>query len=411
MTTNGHLNTNRQKPKTVYIPYMCDHAYVLGAALEAHHIPTEVLPPSNNETLAIGLDLCQGRECLPCFTCAGDIIHRAHQPNFDPARAVLLMPTTAGPCRFGQYNALQRDILDREGLTQMEIISPSAENSYQGFGDNPLQLRRVAWQGFVAVDLLQKLLHEYRPYELNDGQTDQIYQQCLERIVAAVKTGGGKNLLAGLKWIATQFETLPVDRREARPVIGLVGEIYLRSNVYSNQDIIRQVERAGGEVRAATMIEWIYFTNWYYKTYSRVSGLYVDMFGTILTDMYQRHLEHKLADQVAYLLKYPNESPVNQLIDNIGPYYDPYLATEAVLSMGKAIEFARNGSCGILNIMPFSCMPGIITAGMGPRLRTDLNNIPWLDIIYDAQEGTNINTRLEAFMYQVKQYQRRNAGG
>ena len=52
-------------------------------------------------------------------------------------------------------------------------------------------------------------------------------------------------------------------------------------------------------------------------------------------------------------------------------------------------------------------MPGIITAGMAPRLRSDLDNIPWLDVIYDAQEGTNINTRLEAFMYQVKQFQRR----
>ena len=116
---------------------MCDHVYVLAAALEAHHLPSEVLPPPNNETLAIGLDLCKGRECLPCFTCTGDIIYRSRQPDFDPAQSVLLMPTTSGPCRFGQYSALQRDILDREGLAEMEIISPSAENSYQGFGDNP----------------------------------------------------------------------------------------------------------------------------------------------------------------------------------------------------------------------------------------------------------------------------------
>jgi len=127
----------------------------------------------------------------------------------------------------------------------------------------------------------------------------------------------------------------------------------------------------------------------------------------LFTDIYQRHLEHKLVNLVAHLFKFPQDSPIEQLIVNIRPYYEPYLATEAVLSMGKAIEFAKSGLSGILNIMPFSCMPGIITAGMAPRLRSDLDNIPWLDVIYDAQEGTNINTRLEAFMYQVKQFQRR----
>ena len=91
---------------------------------------------------------------------------------------------------------------------------------------------------------------------------------------------------------------------------------------------------------------------------------------------------------------------------NIRPYYEPVLGTEAVLSMGKAIDLARHGLSGILNVMPFSCMPGIIVAGMAPRIRADLNSIPWLDVIYDAQAGTNLNTRLEAFMYQAVQFRR-----
>ncbi len=407
MTTNSHLNTNRQRLKTVYIPYMCDHVYVLGAALEAHHIPTEVLPPPNNETLAIGLDLCKGRECLPCFTTTGDIIRLAHQPDFDPAQAALLMPTSAGPCRFGLYKALQRDILDRQGLAELEIISPDAANSYQGFGENPTKLRILGWQGIVAVDLLQKLLYEYRPYETNPGQADGVYQLCLDRIVAAIRTDDGKQLVEAMKWIAAQFEALSVDRSEPRPLIGLVGENYIRLNAYSNQDIIRQVEAAGGEVVVATMMEWLYFTNWYFKAFSQHNGNYLDFLTISLTDMYQQRLEHKLTKYVEHLFKNPHEAPLTQLIEDIRVYYDPFLATEAVLSLGRAIDFVRNGLCGIINVMPFSCMAGIITAGMAPRLRTDLDNIPWLDIIYDAQEGTNINTRLEAFMYQVKQFQRR----
>ena len=406
------------QPKTVYVPCMNDHTYILAAALQAHHIPTEVLPPSDKETLAIGLSLCRGRECLPCFTTTGDLIRRARQPDFDPAHSVFLMPTTAGPCRFGQYSALQRDILDRAGLTELEIISPNAENSYQGFGDHPMKLRQLGWQGLVAVDLLQKLVHRYRPYELNQGQTDQIYQQCLEQVVAAIRAGGGKGVVEAMQYAATCFEALPVDRARPRPRIGLVGEIYLRFNTFSNQDIIRQVEAAGGEVVLATMMEWFYFTNWFYKAFSQAVGRYVDFFLICLTDQYQQRQERKLVKPVARLLRsaeahdrspHPYESPMKPLMDSVRRYYEPYLATEAVLSMGKAIEFARSGLCGILNVMPFSCMPGIITAGMAPRLRADLNNIPWLDVVYDAQGGTNIKTRLEAFIYQAVQFQQQLA--
>jgi predicted nucleotide-binding protein (sugar kinase/HSP70/actin superfamily) len=388
---------------------MCDRAFVLQAALEAHRIPAEVLSSPVDETLAIGLDLCRGRECLPCFLTTGDIIRRARQPDFDPAQAVFLMPATSGPCRFGQYSALQRDILNREGLAEMEIISPNAENSYQGFGDNPTQLRQLVWQGIVAVDLFQKLLHEYRPYELNRGQADQIYRHCLDRVVTAIREGGGKAVVEAMEWTATRFEDLPVDRTQPRPLIGVVGEIYLRFNTYGNQDIIRLVEAAGGEVVLATMMEWLYFTNWYYKTVSLTLGRYLDFFTTFIADLYQQGQERKLMKPVEHLLKHPHESPMKQLIDSVRPYYDPYLATEAVLSMGKAIEFARTGLCGILHIMPFSCMPGIITAGMASRLRADLNNIPWLDVIYDAQGGTNLKTRLDAFMYQAVQHQRQMA--
>lgn len=399
----------RDRRRTVYVPYVCDHVYVLAAALRAHHIPTEVLPPPDDETLAIGMGLCKGRECLPCFTFTGDIIRRARRPGFDPAQAALLMPTTAGPCRFGQYNALQRHILDRQGLAEMEIISPTAANSYQGFGDNATKLRALIWQGVVAVDLLQKLLHEHRPYEVDPGQADKAYDECLHRVVAATERGGEQQTVTAMHRAAAQFAALRVDRSEPRPLIGLVGEIYLRFNAYSNQEVIRRVEALGGEVLVASFMEWFYFTNWEAKTRARVLGMSLESLKVFLVNAYQRRQEGKLLKPVEHLLKRPHDPPLAQLMENIRPYYEPTLGTEAVLSMGRAIDFAQNGLSGILNVMPFSCMPGIIVAGMGPRLRADLDNIPWLDVVYDAQGETNINTRLEAFMYQAVQFQRQLA--
>jgi len=35
--------------------------------------------------------------------------------------------------------------------------------------------------------------------------------------------------------------------------------------------------------------------------------------------------------------------------------------------------------------MPFTCMPGTVVAGLAPRLRADLGDIPWLDAQFDGQ--------------------------
>jgi predicted nucleotide-binding protein (sugar kinase/HSP70/actin superfamily) len=401
-----------QFDKTIYVPYMCDHGYMLAAAMEADGLRVEALPPPDDESLSVGLELCRGRECLPCLAITGDIIRRSRQPGFDPARVAILIPTTGGLCRLGQYWKLQQQILKDQGLGEVEFLLPSTSNGYQGLGRHPQALRFQMWQGLVAVDLLFKLLHQYRPYERYPGQADRAYAECLQDLLAVTRAGGGKRLVAAMQRVAGRFEALEVDRREQRPLIGLVGEIYVRLNNFGNQQIIRKLEANGGEVVSASLMEWIYFANWLRTGRSRKMNQYRDLVSLLLEDLYERHEERRIGKPVAHLLRDPRESPVAELMGYLAPHYEPLMGMEgeAALSLGKAVEFAHLGLCGIVNVMPFSCMPGIIVAGLAPRFRADLQNIPWLDISYDAQGGTNIQTRLEAFTFQARQYQRQMGG-
>ncbi|MFW2331575.1 MAG: CoA activase, partial [Nitrospinota bacterium] len=77
---------------------------------------------------------------------------------------------------------------------------------------------------------------------------------------------------------------------------------------------------------------------------------------------------------------------------------------EAVLSIGKAVEYAQNNISGVVNIMPFSCMPGSIVAGMSDKIRSDYDNIPWLNLYFDGVDESGTQTRLEAFMYQANNF-------
>lgn len=391
--------------KKVYIPYMSDHAVAIAAAIKHFGIPCEVLPPPDAETLAIGLDLCRGRECLPCFLATGDII-RACRHGLDLQSSAVLMPASPGPCRFGQYRVLQRNLLDREGFGDLEIISPTSANSYRGFGERPRALRMLAWNAALMVDLLLKLLYEFRPYELEPGATEAAYRRGLTIIHDAILDGRRLELLAALDRIATDFGTVRIDRSSPRPIIAVLGEIYVMLNAHSNQELIKLLESTGAEVVTGTLTEWFHFADETKLDRDLLFGQWRAFLGTKALTKYQHHLEAQMFRRVGHLLRHPADPPMRELMEMARPYFDPLLGTETLLTISKVVDYAKHGVSGIVNVMPFSCMPGIIVSGLSAALRHDLGALPWLDINFDGQRITNIRTRLEAFVHQVSQFAR-----
>ena len=63
--------------------------------------------------------------------------------------------------------------------------------------------------------------------------------------------------------------------------------------------------------------------------------------------------------------------------------------------MGKSIDFIQKGVSGIINAMPFTCMPGTISSALMKLVQNNYG-VPILNIAYDGQGLLNISTRLEA---------------
>ncbi len=127
-----------------------------------------------------------------------------------------------------------------------------------------------------------------------------------------------------------------------------------------------------------------------------------------LTDYYQRKDEHRLTKVFKGHLRNLHEPTVKSILRQARPYLHDSFEGEAVLSVGRTVDFADSGCSGIINVMPFTCMPGTIVSAILKRYREESNNFPVLNMAYDGQEQTNTLTRIEAFMYQTKQYQERN---
>jgi predicted CoA-substrate-specific enzyme activase len=385
--------------KKVYIPNMCDHAYAVGAAFIRCGVDAEVLPEPDEESLAYGKQFTSGKECFPCVVTTGDILRKIKSRDFDPGRSIFFMPGADGPCRFGQYSQYHRIILDELGYTDVPIFSPNSKDSYSGFEMESTRFRRTGWQGVVFVDCLLKALLMTRPYEIQKGTSEKTYYKYLHMLQDAILKDG--NLSALGEEAAFAFSRIPL-APSPKPVIGVVGEIYLRNNRFSNNHLITKLEELGIEVKLASFSEWIDYTSYTYKLDSRYRRDYQGVFKSLIQEFYQSHDEHKIEKRFIGRIPIKTEKQVSYVIKLAAPYLSVDVRGEAVLSIGKAIDFLHAGASGIINCMPFNCMPGTIVTSLSRRVAHDLGNIPWLNISYEGLKDTGEDTRLEAFVDQVK---------
>ena len=401
----------REKAKTdrtkkIYIPYMCDHSFAVAAAFQACGVDADVFPESDEETLYWGRKLTSGKECYPCILTTGDMVKLVKDPHFDHSRAAFFMPSGNGPCRFGQYHRFHRLVLDDLGFHHVPIYSPNQDEPlYSDLGIMGSRFTRLGWQGIVAVDLLMKKLLETRPYEKEKGKTDQVYQESLKRVCEAILKGD--DLKEVLQKSVEEFNRVEVDGLGMKPLIGIVGEIFVRLNRFANENVIRKIEQFGGEAWMAPLTEWILYVNTIAEKRSLKKKSFSNLLKVFLTDYYQKKDEHHLEKAFKGHLRNFGEPKTRSIFRKAKPYLDSSFEGEAILSVGKTIDFARRGASGVVNIMPFTCMPGTIVSTLLKRYQEENNNIPILNMAYDGQEQTNTLTRLEAFMYQAKGFQNR----
>ena len=395
--------------RTLYIPWMGDHAQALAAAFRHCGQPAEAMAIGDEETLRWGRQYTSGKECLPCAITTGDMLKKIQKHADDPDSLAFFMPSGSGPCRFGQYNCLQNLILKQAGMPNtIPIVAPNQDNSfYESFKRFRKDPTRLAFNGIAMTDILLKVLLKLRPYEVQAGAADAAYERCIGRMVDAIESGPPEDQLADvMATCAADFASIEVDKSEPRPLITVVGEIYVRSHTFANDNIVRKIEALGGEVHLASFLEWLYYTNHTRTLMSRRQGHFLLGLKQMLKGKIQHQIERRLAKPVEKLFGPLTEGSLTDVLDIAGPYIHESFEGEAVLSLGKMAEMAHQGAAGAVNVMPFTCMPSTIVSAISQQLGLDAHGMPIINISYDGQQDPTLPTRLEAFMHQARTFDR-----
>lgn len=355
----------------ITFPHLGD-AYIL-VHLVSQEMGVEcIVPPLNSmDTLEKGSKYSPDEICLPFKLMVGNLIESIEQ-----GADTVVMVSSPGPCRLGEYGELLKSILDKNGYQVDWIILDTikdigavellkrASGIWKDRKKNHVEWLLSLKKIYKVVKDLEKFEETARwlcGFEIKKGQTKKLFLQCkkevfqVESIDEALKT---------IQQYQKRIEEMPVDMNKNPVKVVLTGEIYSLIEPFSNHYIEEKLMDMGVSFYKRISIGWWIETT-IVKPFSR-----------------QKAMKKK-----------------NDYLDHcIGGY--------AKDTIEEVIEANDNNYDGVIQLLPLGCMPEIVTKSIISEMSSDLD-IKTLTMVHDEMNGeAGYITRIEAFidMLQRRKY-------
>ncbi|MCL2569511.1 MAG: hypothetical protein FWE12_08840 [Oscillospiraceae bacterium] len=310
-------------------------------------------PPMTKRTLELGSRHSPDMICTPFKTTLGNFIEAAEQ-----GANVFVMPGAG--CRLGFYDILQKQILqdlgyDCEIITLFDYI-PTVNRLYKAMSDVNPNLSREEFDGIfelvaritLDMDGLADFMRRNIAFEVNKGEYETLYAAYLREASQAQSVMEAETLGRGYR---EKMEAVLVNKPE-RPIrIGIIGEIYVVVEPFSNCDLETWLAEHGVEIIRPFDL----------------SRMAVALF------------------------------TVGEQVENSGGYVDYNIGSTANDAIAQAYQMMQDGVDGIIHVKPASCSPEITAMTILQNMSRD-HQVPILYMTFDTETSeAGVHTRLEAF--------------
>jgi len=313
------------------------------------------VPPADEEVLKIGRGNSTCKECLPLQTTVGSMLNYFWKDRPEGEVSAYFMPGAGGPCRFGQYNVFSRRLIERHRIPDAAVLTLNAANGYMGLGD---RFTLPAWRAIVIGDVMYEIWSTLMAAAVDRESAVKAFFVEWEGLVSVIHLSW-KKIRAQIESAAERLSRIPLKMPYNEiPKISLIGEIYVRNDPISLQNLVEKMADRGFIVRTSQTSEWIKYVDWLIKT--GIEGDNTDIPFWIRYYV-KRYFDKKIRNLFAPSGLFFNEViKVEDLIQAGEKFISPKLTGEAILTVGAALHEILHPACGIISIGPFGCMPSRI---------------------------------------------------
>ena len=401
-----------KKNYTIVGPQMSPiHMSLVEAVIRSGGYKFDILKHASRGDVETGLKYVNNDACYPAIMVVGQLIDAILEGKYDPDHVALAITQTGGMCRATNYFGLIRKALVDAGYPQIPVIAIST----QGLEDNPgfkatLPLLHRAIKALILGDLLMKCLYRVRPYEVEKGSANKLYE-LWDAIVretiehhgyskTAAKTPSIKkgylpyNVLA--KEIVKSFDNLPLRDIPRKVRVGVVGEILVKYQPDANNHVVDVIESQDCEAVVPGIMEFMttrpYITDWNEKNLGMGGNktLYALMRKGL--DLYNAPIKAALATSHG---KFKQDEPMPELVKKAAEVTSIGVqAGEGWLLTAEILELIEQGCPNVICAQPFACLPNHVTGrGMFGKIRRLHPEANIVSIDYDpgASEANQLN--------------------
>lgn len=354
--------------RRITFPHMGTSHIAIRGMLESIGLEVVTPPPITRRTLSLGMQHSPEFACLPLKINLGNFIE-AYEMGAD----TVVMSGGWGPCRFGYYAQVQREILNDLGYPMEMIVLEAPDSRITGILSQVKDLAegtswmriigavKFGWEKVRALDEVEQLAQKSRPRVSNQNAVEKLYQDSLQAIDRARCK---KELRNAVEEAKGSFACLGPDQEKAVVRVGIIGEIYTVLEPFVNLNIERHLGRLGAETTRS-----IYLSQW-------------------VND----HL---------FLGMMPGKG-TKELIERAQPYLNYWVGGHGRETIGAAVYLSQLGYDGVIQLGPLTCMPEIVAQSILP-LVSAREDIPAMTLYFDEHTGeAGLLTRIEAFLELIR---------
>lgn len=391
------------KQRTILAPYFAEgYNEFLHTVFGMAGYRIEPLPMASQADAEEGLRVANNDICYPATIVIGCLIRALRSGKYDLSCTAVAITQTGGQCRASNYYSLIKNALVQNGFAQVPVVSvalgPSTHNRQPGFVIPWRKIIRPLVEAAFFADTLAKLYYPAAPREKEHGTARMMYDYYLKAVQPLLARRDYRAMHNMIREAADVFRVI-CDMDKQVPVVGLVGEIYVKYNSFSNKDVVRWLISHGVEV-VPPAISGFFSTSIpnafiYRKQHIRTDGL----------RPWQARLVNRLLMSVAHTYDglcrdYPLYRPFTDIMDiwNASRKVINSAADfgEGWFLPGEICDLAEHGVKKIVSLQPFGCIANhIISKGIERRYKDLYPDLSILFLDFDAGTSeANVTNRL-----------------
>jgi predicted nucleotide-binding protein (sugar kinase/HSP70/actin superfamily) len=451
------------------------HEDLIRAVFQGCGYNCEKLPVPAVAGFQTGKEFGNNGQCNPTYFTVGNLVQYlqflekqglSRQHILD--HYVFFTAGSCGPCRFGMYEAEYRFALKNAGFDGFRVLLFKDSDGIKAESGEP-GLKFSVDFGFGMLnamhlgDVINDLVYQIRPFEVNKGQTDRVFRETVDGLCADLKNRRafeieqlapdwakpkfksnkilrntfnvlgkwhehmwGKDYLNALRNAKDRMNSIEVDRLRVKPVVKITGEFWAQiTEGDGNFHMFEFLEREGAQVIVEPIATWVAYLmyqakahaiakwpvnrphrtpKWYElkKQFANYIGLRKKLWGIGAGQRMWNFFYHRTIEHLGGITHHL--VPQTELAELAHPFYNQFArGGEGHLEVGKNVYYTIHKLCHmVLALKPFGCMPSSQSDGVQSAVINKFKDMIFLPIETSGEGEVNAHSRVQMALGEAK---------